>query len=223
MMQLYRSLTGKTASLKPFHHIRVTNGMSQDLNIWRLFLKMPQAFSRPFIDMANCESALTLDWFTDAAKSVNKGIGRHHGSHWFAEIWSEHFLKTKDPSIEFLELYAVTVSVLLWSRLHQSKRIALFCDNESVVYMINKQSSKCPNCMTLIRLITLQSLLDNVRIYAKHVKTDQNGRADSLSRNKISKFLELSRKQNIKPDKCKTRIPDILTQIESWWIDDTNN
>ena len=72
--------------------------------------------------------------------------------------------------------------------------------------------------MTLIWLITLESLVNNIRIYAKHVRTSDNGWADVLSRGHYDKFLLLSQKLNKKFDKVGTDIPHILTDIESWWI-----
>ena len=107
-------------------------------------------------------NAEILDWYTDAAKAIGKGFGGHHGPHWFAGLWNEAFLEECDPSIEYLELNAVAVGVLLWLPEHQNQRIVLFCDNISVVYMINSQTSRCRNCMVLIRLITLQAMVSNV-------------------------------------------------------------
>ena len=69
--------------------------------------------------------------------------------------------------------------------------------------------------MTLIRIITLQMLIDNVRIYARHVKTSLNTRADALSRGRVDKFLSVSRCLDIEPDHYKTNVPEILTDIEN--------
>ena len=123
-----------------------------------------------------------------------------------------------DPSIEFLELYAVAVSILLWIKNFKNSRVALFCDNESVVWMINRQSSRCPNCMTLIRVIVLECLIHNVRFYAKHVRTHLNSRADALSRNRINLFKQLSFDLGIDLDPHPSRIPEILTGMEKIWI-----
>ena len=162
---------------------------------------------------------MELNWCTDAAKAVGKGYGGHHLQSWFFGLWDKEFLRSKDPSIEFLELYAVTAGILLWLKLYQNRRIVLFCDNQSVVYMINSQSSKCKNCMTLLRLITLESLISNVRVYAKHIRAEANRQADALSRNLVPKFLELSQKEGLIVNNFPTEIPQILNDIPSWWID----
>ena len=55
--------------------------------------------------------------------------------------------------------------------------------------MINNSSSKCKNCMVLIRILTAESILRNSRIFAKHVGTKNNGKGDALSRLDMSRFL----------------------------------
>ena len=191
----------------------------EDLKIWQLFLQSPESYSRPFIDILSYESATTLDWYTDSAKAQGKGYGGHYDSHWFWGVWSPEFLISKDPSIEFLELYAVAISVLLWIKELKNRRIILFCNNESVVYMLNGQTSRCRNCLKLIRLITLESLISNVRIYAKNVRTHLNGRADSLSRGAILKFKKISSDKGIRIDEFPTKIPEVLANIDDFWID----
>ena len=42
--------------------------------------------------------------------------------------------------------------------------------------------------MVLLRLITLQGMIHNVRIFCKHVKTEENTIADSLSRGLMDTF-----------------------------------
>ena len=73
------------------------------------------------------------------------------------------------PSIEYLELYAVTVSIYLWLHEVRNKRIILSCNNESVVSMTNGCGLACHNCHQLIRLITLYCIRYNVRVFAHRV------------------------------------------------------
>ena len=76
----------------------------------------------------------------------------------------QKFIRQQKPSIEFLELYAVTAAVLSWIHQYKNSRIILFCDNQSVVDMINITSTSCRHCMVLIRMIVLKGLIENVRI-----------------------------------------------------------
>ena len=71
------------------------------------------------------------------------------------------------PSIEYLELYALTVAVVLWLHRFKNRNIYLFCDNESIVNMVNSSSSSCKNCMLLIRLVVMEGLVHNTKVKCK--------------------------------------------------------
>ena len=71
------------------------------------------------------------------------------------------------PSIEYLELYGVAVAVRLWLKKFKNSNIVLFCDNEAVVHMINNSAAKCKNCMALIRIIVLEGMIRNTRIFCQ--------------------------------------------------------
>ena len=117
-----------------------------------------------------------------------------------------------------MELFAVTTGVLLWIHRYRNRRISVNCDNNSVVNMINSSSSKCKNYMVLIRLIIMESMVHNVRVYGRFVRGKKNGIADSLSRLQMDKFKRLTRKRNM--DKCETAIPDELWPMDKLWKSD---
>ena len=102
--------------------------------------------------------------YSDASRNFHLGFGAYCGSEWSVGQWDYEFCERYQPSIEYLELYAVTVGVLNWLKLFKNMKIVLFCDNEAVVSMINNSSSKCKNCMVLIRI--LEGLVCNTRIFA---------------------------------------------------------
>ena len=178
--------------LSKYHHVQIKSEHKLDLLTWLAFLKSPTIYSRPFIDLNGISTAHEIEWYTDASASLKLGCGGYHKKQWFVQMWETSFMNRYKPSINYLELYAVTVSILLWTKYHMNKRIILFCDNQSVVSMINNTTSSCKNCMVLIRLIVLQCLQDNVRIYAKYVRSADNYIADILSRNKMSLFKILA-------------------------------
>ena len=122
--------------------------------------------------------------YSDASRKI--GFGAYCQNNWMAGIWGD-FLQY-EPSIEYLELYAVTAGILQWIERFANRRVILFCDNMGVVHMINNSSSKCKNCMILIRLITLHCMKVNVRVFAKYVNTKDNVLADSLSRADYTRF-----------------------------------
>ena len=97
-----------------------------------------------------------------------------------------------DPSITYLELYAMTAGILVWIERFCNLRIILFCDNESAMNILNNNSSNCKNCMVLIRLIVMKCLIHNVRIYCRQIESAKNSVADSLSRHQMSRFARLT-------------------------------
>ena len=204
-------LTGNP-SLKQYHHVRISEENRLDLMVWDIFLRDQNSFCRPFIDVVSLD-AVDVDMYSDASGNPVLGYGALCGASWLVGGWDTTFMRIHRPSIQFLELYAVTAGVLTWIKRFRNKKIYLFCDNKSVKDMINNQSSKCRNCMTLIRLITLEGLFNNVRIFAKHVTSRDNGLTDSLSRFDFKRFRELGEHM----DGQSTAVPTELIPMSKVW------
>ena len=130
----------KNAVLKPHHHIRVSQEMKLDLSIWQTFLNHLAVFSHKFSDFKPID-AVNIQFYTDASKTV--GFGGYCQNSWMHGKWNTAFIKSQDPSIGYLELYAVTVGILSWINRFQNMHIVLHCDNQGAVEMINSTSSKC--------------------------------------------------------------------------------
>ena len=162
-----RRLYAYTANdkLKPHHHIRVTAKMRDDLIMWLIFLQHPSVFCRSFLDFSEFLVANELDMHSDASGTI--GMGAICGTAWMYQTWSSAFIKKYKPSIEYLELFGVTAAVLSWIHQFKNSRIILFCDNKSVVDMINQTTTSCKNCMVLIRMIVLKGLVENVENFCQ--------------------------------------------------------
>ena len=197
-------------SMLPHHHVRVNREMKNDLFVWLQFLNNPVVYCRPFIDFTEMLIATDLEWSSGASGAI--GFGGVHKNEWFAGTWAPEFLQEK-PSIEYLELYGVTVSIFLWAEFYKNKRICLFCDNQAVVAMINNSSSSCKRCMVLVRMITLRSLEFIMRIFAKYIKTSDNYFSDALSRGQMTQFWSLADEQGKTFDRQLRGIPCELTPI----------
>ena len=139
------------------HHIRVNAEMREDLTMWLTFLKHPTVFCRPFLDFSAVLVVDEIDMFSNAIGKI--GMGALCGDEWMFQLWNQEFLNTCHPSIEYLELFAVTAAVLTWIHQFRNKRIILFCNNQSVVDTINYTTTSCKNCMVLIRIIVLKAWL----------------------------------------------------------------
>ena len=128
----------------------------------------------------------------DTSRNFALGLGGYCNTDWMSQKWDRSFMESAQPSIEYLELYAVTAGVLAWIHRFSNKRVVIFTDNKSVKYMINHNTSGCKNCMVLIRILVLESMIHNIRIYTKHVRSKLNAIADALSRMQWSHFARLT-------------------------------
>ena len=202
--RLYAVTGGKEIAkrkLKPHHHVRLTSENILDLKIWRYFLQHPTAYCRPFMDLSDELQVQNTTLHTDSSKNPKLGCGGWCESNWFFVKWNEQFVIDHDPSIAYLDLYALAIGVKLWMGKFRNKRILIHCDNQAVVQMVNNNTSSCPHCMKLIRIIVLESLIQNVRIYAKFIDTKSNAIADSLSRLQFDRFMQLTNgKMNTSPE-----------------------
>ena len=151
------------SEMRAYHHVNVNKHMRADLQVWKKNLMDPVVYCRPFIDYTEILIAESLDWHTDASGKI--GFGGIHQENWFRGDWPQQFLQDVNPSIEYLELFAVVISVKLWAHNYRNKPICLFCDNQAVVHMINNSTSGCPKSMSLIRKLTLTSLHYNIHIF----------------------------------------------------------
>ena len=184
--RMYSSLKTTDAQgrkLKQHHHININGEFKEDCRMWIEFLETSddnrQQLCRPFLDLHMFETSRELDFSSDASGKI--GFGCYFNGNWTFGFWNKRFLEFK-PSIEYLELFALCVAVFTWTDKIKNMRIIIFCDNQSVVDMINSSSSNCKNCMVLIRKLTLNNLRYNRRILVKHVRSEDNYLSDSLSR-----------------------------------------
>ena len=160
-------------------------------------------------------SSEDIDMYSDTSGKI--GFGAYCGPLWTAGQWSKYFLEKKKPSIEYLEMYGLTVGVLLWIRLFKNKRICIHCDNEMVKFNVNKNTVGCKNSMMLMRLIVLECTVHNVKLSVEYVKSANNGKADTLSRNQMNRFRTLDKEG--KMNKFPEAIPDCIWPSEKIWLD----
>ena len=204
--------------LKQHHHINFTAEMRMDLQMWQAFLENPNIFARPFLDLDDCITSEEVDFYTDASANPELGCGGISQNDWFIMQWNEKFITKKKPSINYLELYAVTVAISLWIHKFKNRRIFIFCDNMSVVQMINSATSKCKNCMVLLRYIVLYTMAHNVKVNVKHVPGKQNKYSDYLSRMQYDKFRKEARKERRNFSNKPAQIPEVLWPMDKLWL-----
>ena len=181
-----RRLINITIGVKrPNHYIRITQDVRKDLALWKSFFQSHNGKSM-FLEDAWCSSS-HLKFYTDAAQSL--GFGIVFGRKWAYGKWPADWTH---KNIAFLELFPIVLGVQMWGDSLANKRILFFTDNDSVVHVINQQTSKNKELLYLLRQLVLTCLRHNVLFRARHIRGKKNILADCLSRLQVGRFKTLA-------------------------------
>ena len=199
-----RRLIDATIGLKhPKHKTRISNAMVEDLHVWQSFLVNHNGVQM----ITDLWTSNHLDLYTDASGGL--GYGTYFEGHWAYGKWPA-WLRHKriKVHITFKELFPVVLSIVLWGQEWANQRVTFHCDNQAVVYCINKQSTREKSSMHLLRMLVALCLKHNIVFKAVHIAGKRNAIADALSRLQIKRFKELAPQADLVP----TPEPDYLWQ-----------
>ena len=143
-------------------------------------------------------------FFTDASGAI--GYGALFKNHWFGGIWPSGLLRF---SIAGKELFPILLALEIWGSALKNCCLTLYTDNYSVVYILNRQTSKDQNVMHLVRRFVLCCMKHNLLIKPVHVPGKQNTLADLVSRSKVSKYHTMATWLDKEP----TPVPPSLLHI----------
>ena len=217
-----RMTTSDGRQLKSYHHVNVNTEFRCDCLIWKWFLMDHHnrlMLCRPYVDFSTSDPASTLFFYTDSSASESKGFGCVFNNHYTYGFWGKSFIQDCNPSINYLELFALCIAIFTWQDDKKlcNARVRIFCDNDCAKHMVNNMSSGTKNCLQLLRLLALNNLRFNRRISVRYVKSEDNYLADSLSRGKFKDFWDKAPKNM---DRYPTPLPEQLWPIEKVWIRD---
>ena len=156
--------------------------------MWKLFLIHFKGW-KPIIHPSVQRSQM-VELFADASGNVNLGWGTWlpHMGVWMHAQWEVKCFEKFNPSIDFLELYALLAGVVTWVP-HLTNHTVLFCSDSTLTVhaLINKSSDSC-QMMILLQFLTLFCMLNNITITAKHISGKTNLICDYLSQFKFQEF-----------------------------------
>ena len=194
---------------KPHHYVRITEGMYQDLLVWELFLDKFNGISY-MLDI-DWTSNSVLQLFTDSAGGSTKGCGCYFQGKWAFLKWPVEWSGTEVlRDISYLEMIPIALSVYLFG--NQFQKILFNSDNNAVVEILNKKTSKSIRIMNLVRHIVYWSLLGNFHIKAQFIPGYTNIIADCISRKKFQKFKSLALTADTHPATIPEEFWNILDQ-----------
>lgn len=109
-----------------------------------------------------------LKFYTQAAQSL--GFGIVFGRKWAYGKWPSD---CTHKNIAFLELFPIVLGVRMWGDSLANKLILFFTDNDSVVHLVNRQTSKNKELLCLLRQLLLICLRNNILFKARQTYSGQ--------------------------------------------------
>ena len=100
--------------------------------------------------------------------------------------------------------------IITWEKELANQRIVVHCDNQAVVCMVNSLSSKCPKCMLLLRILTLNGLIHNRRVSTVYIRSTDNKLSDTLSRLDFPRFWREGPNMNPFPDQVNEKMKSAM-------------
>ena len=145
---------------------------------------------------ADWTSSQDVELFTNAS---NKGFGCYFQGHWCQGILPKQTFKDQQMSINWCELYAVTMALALWGPHLKGKCLLLHCDNASVVHIMAKVSTHSKTMMALVWTFTFLSMQHNIHMHILHIAGVNNEIADALHHFKMDRFQQLCLQAEAEP------------------------
>lgn len=62
------------------------------------------------------------------------------------------------PDLTFLELFPLLVAIHIWMAEFCNSTVSFWCDNQTVVYVVDKETSRLARVMHLVQVFVLQCL-----------------------------------------------------------------
>ena len=159
---------------KPAAIITVGQSVRADLEVWLTFLEgyNGREFLRESIEWTSND----LQFYSDASlKGYGSTFQKFYLQGIFPPAWREF-------DIMVLEMYPIFVMLIMFADYLYGKKIIFHTDNEPLVHVLNKQTSKNRRVMKLLRPLVLVLLQKKIILKVEHVPGVENTTCDDLSR-----------------------------------------
>ena len=209
--RFYDTMAGLT---KPFHHIRLTVAIKADVLLWLSFLQDFNGFcSFPELDWNTNE---TLNLYTDSAGSPDLGCATVFGVNWVYFPWPKCLRGTTFfDDITVLELVPILLAFSVWWEFLRTKKLILYVDNQALVSILNKKSSRSKLVMHLIRPLVILCMLNSIQYKAVHIQGSSNEMADSLSRCQWERFKQVAPDVNATGQEVPATFVQLISSLKS--------
>ena len=225
-VQFSRGFMGQLLSqLKVMHSLpdnkkeRLPPGCRQDILWWDRYLRR---FNGVEMLYQTDPILLSLEQLLDTGACVNCGDAqlKGGGSYYGQEYWSRSFpdwLQGEETPIHLKEFWVVVASAWLWGDQWQGKLVNIFCDNDSVVEVLDKERPKDLRMLQLLQEFLYIVCTRKFSPVFRKIGTKENAVADYISRchdhNLISKYFE---EKNLPMRKPVTVLDTMFTLRSNW-------
>jgi len=184
----FRSLIDATRGLHPRAHIFLSRTARDDLTYWLQHLsawngrQRWRSSARPIVVATDASlsgwGGLVLYCPPSTTLPSHLAVGSGTAGRWC----HSHPIESSSD-IGWAELHAVLYMVAAIGAAAPNSSITLLVDNQSDVAIINRQSTRSPALLSLLRAIYSVATEHNLRLIARHIPGTSNATADALSRN----------------------------------------
>ena len=180
------------------HRIKLNAEFWEDVEWWLTYLPVWNGVN--FLYEVDWTSSPDMELFTDAS---DKGFGCYFRGQWCQGTFPAQSFRDKQMSINWHELYVVTMALALWGPLLAGKCLLFHCNDASVVHIMAKASSHSKTMMVLVHSFTLLMMQHNVHVKIQHIAGVKNDVADGLSHFEMDRFHQL----------CPQAVPEPLPPV----------
>ena len=169
-------------------YIQLSKTDREDIVWWIHILKYLKP--KVIIGPSHWTNAADMNLFTDASK---RGFGAFFNGKWFNGSFTVQEIatfETHDITINEFELLVVVFAISTWGSLMTGQRITFHCDNSASVASIDKQKSRVPVRIALLRHLYAIALVFSIDLRVLWISTKNNILADALSRFDLPTFYK---------------------------------
>lgn len=193
---------------KPYHFIRITKEVKEDVTVWLRFL---ENFNGDYFIPEDCwYSNKTLELFTDSSGNPDLGCGAYFNNLWTQFRWPAGWRNSPLlRNMSLLELIPIILALFIWAPILKNRKVSFHIDNQALVSIVNKRTSKDKQIMKLIRSLVLLTMENNIQFKAFFIEGTKNEIADAISRFQMERFKALAPSAHPVPE----RIPAEFTTL----------
>ena len=148
---------------------------------------------------------------TDASGSW--GCGAFWEGQWLQWCWPPEWAQY---NIMIKELVPIVLSCAVWGKQLAGSKVLFECDNSSVVAAVNKQYTREPTAMHLLRGLWFFVAYFDIDVKCKHIAGVTNTTADHLSRGNLRKFFSLHPQASLQPSPLPPPLLQIIAGGPDW-------